>query len=71
MSRGFHIRQDRADTPGRIHFACSGGGDAIVAALTDVGFVACGKPSTGLSRLGLMQLVFNAMAILLRAHRRG
>ena len=75
MSRGFHIRHNRADTPGRVHFSCSGGRDEIVAALTQVGFVACGQPFTGLRRPGPMQLVFIAMSIasavmLLRGHLR-
>lgn len=73
MSRGFRIRHNRADTPGRVYFSCSGGRDDIVAALTQVGFVACGQPFTGMRRPGPMRLVFIAMTIafavmLLRGH---
>ncbi len=63
MSRGFRIQHNRADTPGGVYFSCSGGREAIVAALTQVGFVRCGEPFTGMRRPGPMRLVFIAMAI--------
>lgn len=63
MSRGFHIRHNRADAPGRVHFSWNGGRNAIVAALTQVGFVPCGEPFTGMRLPGPMRLVFIAMAI--------
>ena len=63
MSRGFRIEHNRADAPGRIYFACSGGRDAIVAALAEAGFVPIGLPFKGLRRPSTMQLVFIVMAI--------
>ena len=63
FSRGFRIRHNRADVPGRVYFACSGGRDVILAAVQSAGFVPCGAPFEGWRRPGIGRLVVIAMAI--------
>lgn len=63
MSRGVRIQHNRADIAGGVYFSCSGGRAAIVEALTQVGFVACGAQFVGIRRPGSMRLAFIVIAM--------